>query len=91
MRLVRLGLAALIVLLCTSQAPSGYPKHIAVPPLVMTGLGSTESTGPAFTPKKIAIPPLQMTGVDLPKEAVTPPAFTPKKILVPTLTMTGVN
>ena len=88
-RLLRPGLAALLVLLATGQAPSGFPKRVEVPALVMTGLGAPETTAPAFTPKTVKVPELQMTGAGAAADK-TPP-FSPKKVIVPPLQMTGVN
>jgi len=87
MRLLRPGLAALIVLFATSQTPTFSPKKVTVPAIQMTGLGAPPPA-PAFTVKKITVPAIQMTGLGAPPE--TPP-FSPKKIMVPAIRMTGVN
>jgi hypothetical protein len=88
MRLLRPGLAALIVLFTTAQTPPFSPKKVTVPALQMTGLGAPPEPAP-FSPKKVAVPALQMTGVE--PVATTTPPFTPRKVMVPALQMTGVN
>ena len=88
MRLLRPGLAALIVLFATAQTKPFSPKKITVPALQITGLGAPPPSTP-FTPKKVTAPALQMTGIE-PVVTKAPP-FTPKKIMVPALQMTGVN